>query len=419
MGQTPAQMIGQRGAITEERATRRTTGVAELETEARGIADLAREQETARTAARPATPDLTPAPSTKARAFLEPGASVLGQVQTVMQGIGQIAMGMAGGKGTGYAIAATAALKGAAEGWQQGDAERVRRSLAEWQTQHTHLMDKYQIERDQFNDLLTNQKLSMSERFAQIRLRAEIMGMHDLADAARQEHIDRVFTILHTLDDSQIKHERAAADLLRYKSEAEARLIGQQQAAERLRLSTEAGGRARESSSRSAEQHRIMLATAKPFQEVQGKYLAVTNQLENYDSVIRAIAVADRAGLLAQGPAAPDQWRTWFARQGAYGDPEVGKAVNLIERQGVALLAAADIELGEKASQMRLKVISEPQLAHPMASTRGFWDEVLPRIKRNLEHKRESYADTMKRLAPLFQRDLAPPEAPMREVTEP
>src|SRR5882762_7851855 len=72
------------------------------------LGDFSREAEAnkvARTAAQPVAPDLTKPPSTQARAFLEPGPSLLGQVQTIMQGIGTLALGMAGAKGRGYAIA--------------------------------------------------------------------------------------------------------------------------------------------------------------------------------------------------------------------------------------------------------------------------------------------------------------------------
>ena len=104
MGQSKPELLRQVLTSGKERATAIETGAKTQEKEAADITALAREQETARDKARPVKPELTPPPSTAARAFLEPGPGILAQLQTVIQGMGLVALGMAGAKGTGYAL---------------------------------------------------------------------------------------------------------------------------------------------------------------------------------------------------------------------------------------------------------------------------------------------------------------------------
>ncbi len=209
-------LMGAGTQIAERRAQRMETGAESIAREAEGLRDLTKVQASEREAARPTPPTLPTVPKLTARPFLEPGDSVLGQLQSVMQGIGLVALGLTGSKGRGYAYAATAALKGAAEGWQQGDAARVQNELNRWKVSHESLMSEYQLQRDAFNDLLTNQKMTMDNRLALLRMRAEIMGLQDLADQARQGNIAGIIAYLQALDKSALEHEKVAATIKHY-----------------------------------------------------------------------------------------------------------------------------------------------------------------------------------------------------------
>lgn len=371
-----AQLMGQSTAIGKRRAQRLETSASDVEKEARDLANKSREDEAARTAARPTAPALTKPPSTAARAFLEPGASVLGQVQTVMLGIGQIALGMAGAKGRGYAIAATAALKGAAEGWQAGDADRVRRALDEWQTQHTHLMDQYQLERDQFNDLLTNQKLSMSERFAQLRMRAEVMGLKDLADQARQENLAVVLTYLQTLDKSELAHQKVAAEIEKYKAEAEHRHFNE----EHSRVQE---ARSLEASLRGERRTKLAEEFSGGIIKLQQQEIGLRQRLTNAQMVSDAVALLDSEGLLPKGNTFWDKAQVAVAMQTKVGRQDVAQAVQVVQRLGTPLVVGTEIALGMQGQTMRLKVVGEAEAGNLMGAPKAFWDLFIPRAEQN------------------------------------
>ncbi len=378
--------MGQSSVLSEQRAKRLDVTAAEMDTERRAISDKAREQEATRDLARPTAPDLKPPPSTKARAFLEPGDSVLGQLQTVMQGIGTIAMGIMGTKGRGYAIAATAALKGAAEGWQQGDADRVRRSLVEWQANHTRLMDQYTLERDAFNDLLTNQKLSMDDRFSQLRLRAEIMGIKDLADQARQQNLGAILDYLGKLDKSQLDHEKAAAELKKWQSESEHRkfletnALANQQALAAHRKVTERQG-----------DDRLKLAqdNAASVLKLEREDDSIGNSLRSMTALEESIKRLDAKGVIPKGGTAVDKMKASFALQTSVGDEQVAQDIENVKRIGTALLVGSEVAAGLSPSVARLKVVGEAEAAGATAIPKSFWDPWMVR-------QREAFADRRK-----------------------
>jgi len=162
-----------------------------------------------RALARPVAPTLPAQPDLRARAFLEPGKDVLGGMQTAMLAIGQLAMGIAGQTGRGYAIAATSALKGALEGWQVGDQTRIQDGLAQWRLASDNLLREYTAKHQQYQDLLTDQKLSNDEKFAVVELRAKADGNLIQADIARRQD-------LQALHENLEKEGALASQLVKY-----------------------------------------------------------------------------------------------------------------------------------------------------------------------------------------------------------
>ena len=120
-----------------------------------------------------AKPDLAPPPDLKARPFLhvQPGEPPDQSILKLMQATGLFALGV-GGLARGDARGSLVALKGAMQGWMQGDRERAERGLAEWQTKIKGAMQKWETEKESVEMWFKAKGLSGQELFRQIELTA-------------------------------------------------------------------------------------------------------------------------------------------------------------------------------------------------------------------------------------------------------
>src|SRR2546430_8368894 len=90
----------------------------------------------------PSPPTLTAPPSVGLTPFLAPveGEKPENTISKLIQGVGLLAVGVAGRKD---ARAALSALTGALHGWQEGDKERADRHFADWQAQSNTLLNNW------------------------------------------------------------------------------------------------------------------------------------------------------------------------------------------------------------------------------------------------------------------------------------
>src|SRR5437667_12819213 len=120
------------------------------------IGAIAAEGTARTTALEAAKPEITPPPSRKLTEFLSPvqGESPEASVLKMIQGLGLLA-GSIGGLARGEARGALAGPKGALAGWSEGDAARADRAFKDWQAKTAAALEKWQIEREGYQDWLS------------------------------------------------------------------------------------------------------------------------------------------------------------------------------------------------------------------------------------------------------------------------
>lgn len=388
-GPTTGELLGESRQITERRAGKLEEAGAEVTRQAKGAAELAKEQAVARERERPAPYTAPPTPSLEARPFLSPPQSVLGQLQTILVGIGQMATGFAGLKGKGYAIGATAALKGAVEGWQAGDADRAARGLEQWKVENDRLLQAHRSARERYQDILEDQTRTMQDRLSQIEMSARVAGMQDLAEAARSGDLDRVLKVVEAGKDREISVTSLAAQIQHYRAlEAQARAAGAA-TQERLRLSRQAGERAEESGRRAEERLDIYKETAGGLIRLQKEEVGLTQKLQNADIVADAVALLDKEGVLPPGATVWDTARAKIVLQTKVGRRDIAWAVQTVQRLGVPILVGTEVALGMQGQTMRLKVVGEAEAGNVTGIPKSFWDQFLPNAKKALQDQRQ------------------------------
>lgn len=403
-GPTTGELLQESGKITERRATRMEESATTLKAKAAEAATLAAEQAKERKTERPAPYELPASPDLTARPFLSPPLSVLGQLQTALVGIGQIAQGVGGLKGKGYAIGATAALKGALEGWQAGDQERAQRAFDQWQVDTQRLLAAHRSRRERYQDILDDQTRSMQDRLSQIGLESRISQVQDLGDAARTGEIDRVLTVL----ENQRAQELQLAVLMQR--------INKDYITHRDLQEWRAGveKRANESLAQRERRTKVYEEFAGGQVKLEQQDASLTNKLQTADIVQDAVSILAGRNLLATGPTSPDTWRASIQRGTAWGDPEVKWAVDVIERLGTGLVVGSEIALGEPASTMRLRAIAEPQAGHILTAGAAFWKTFFDRYRPFLKEQQTMIRSHIRSRGPLQ----APADEPSWEVVE-
>jgi hypothetical protein len=195
-------LMGQRGAAAAERKTaetamadRATSGAAELK-------GLAKEQTAERAALEPTSPALPQGPDVSTRPFLQPNPSLLSQMNALMLGFGQMALQIGGLKGN--AVGATAAYKGAVEGWLAGDQERVDRELTNWKNESSRLLATHKLAVDKFGRTMADQKRSWDERLAALGM--EFKGLEWTA-ASKAAEVGDIDALLKHYDAAEQRHE--------------------------------------------------------------------------------------------------------------------------------------------------------------------------------------------------------------------
>lgn len=374
-GPTTGELLGESRAISERRAGRMETSAADLEAKARDVATLSTKQAATRTAERPAPYVGEKTPSLEARPFLSPPHSVLGQIQNILIGVGQLATGIAGTKGKGYAIGATAALKGAVEGWQAGDADRTARALEQWKVENDRLLNAHKAARERYQDILEDQTRTMQDRLSQIGLTAQIAGMQDLAEAARSGDVDRVLKIVEAGKDREITVTGLAVQLEHYRAlqeTARASAIRQEQG---LKLREEAGGR-------SERRTKLLEETSGGMLKLQSAETGLTQKIDNAAVVRDAVELLDREGILPRGATVWDKGKAAIALQSKPGRADIAKAVQIVNRLGTPLVIGTEVGLGTTGSALRLKVIGEAEAGNLIGAPKQFWDLFLPMAEK-------------------------------------
>lgn len=195
--------------LSETVAKRREAEAGALDAERVKMGGLGAEHAARRADMKPGPLKLPGTPEAGARAFLQPGESILGQMQTIILGIGQMATQAKGLKGS--AVGALSAMRGLAQGWAEGDAERVQRDYAQWDASVKKLVAEHRAIREKYQDMLTDDKLTMEQRMSNVRLLAAVNGHTALADEARMGNLQGQLDQVRHGENMELKieHERA------------------------------------------------------------------------------------------------------------------------------------------------------------------------------------------------------------------
>ena len=369
-----------------------------------------------RVAARPAPLEITKVPSAAARPFLQPGDSILGQLQTLMLAVGQMGMQAYGLRGS--AIASVAAMKGMAEGWSAGDAERIKHQYSEWKANSERLIEQHRASRESYRDLLEEHGRTMEEKLQGIRLRASINGNKTLAEIARLGNIDATLKHLEYLEGQEIQVAQAQAQMAHWYQQAaqhqqnflatEAQRLETNARARETHLATEAHRRqteARASETGARGERRLKLAEAqldKVF-KLQQQEIGFTAQLDNLARVRDSVALLASEKLLPDGATFIDKTRASITLQTKTGRQDIGNAVETLRRLALPLLAGTEVSLGMPGALMRLKAVGEAEVGNVTGIPKAFWDQFLPLAEKNYLLQRDMarrHLDAIGRTAP-------------------
>lgn len=200
-------------------------GSARLDEDERVAASQADE----RKAAMPGALALPNAPSMKARGFGDPGpdASILHQLQSVMLGIGVIAQQWAGLRGS--STAAVSALRGAFQGWADGDHERANREMKKWQADTEKLLAEHKDRVESYQRIWDDQKLSWAQRMDLTSARARLDGLEPLMLATEKQDIGQIIDVTaKQMQWNQQHQDRVAAVVSQIQARTDARHDAQQ-----------------------------------------------------------------------------------------------------------------------------------------------------------------------------------------------
>jgi hypothetical protein len=397
LGLLPSYM--QAGA-KEVSGIRESVGRERTASEELGAAAAAQKQ--AADAARPDAVKLTQPPSLAARPFLAPGEGMLAQLQTALLGATQMALGVGGLKGGGHAIAAVAGMKGALEGWIAGDHDRANAALKEWDANSKKLLEEHRTRREAYADLLTDMKMDMANRLAQIGINARIDGRVDLANAAERGQIKDVIDILGANE----THERDFAVKIAVLKNSIANHQETAARADRVHADLQrqrgiVNQRAAAASARAEDYATFRKETSVNVFKLQSMDLSLDNKLKTADIVEEAVGVLAANKMLPTGPTTPDAARAWMRKQTAFNDTRVKWAIDMVERQGTGLVVGSEIALGEPASVMRLRAIAEPQAGHILTAGAEFWKTFFDRYRPFLKEQRTMVRDHLQQIGRL------------------
>jgi len=381
-GPTTGELLGESRQITERRAGRMEETATGLERQSKDVARLQEEQAKVRSAERPAPYTGGKPPSLEARLFLSPPQSVLGQLQNLMLGIGQLATGIAGTKGKGYAIGATAALKGAGEGWQAGDADRAQRALEQWKVENDRLLQAHRSARERYQDILEDQTRTMQDRLSQIEMTARIAGVQDLADAARSGDVDRVLKIVEAGKDRELVVTHEANLLEHYRTLQETARATAVRQEEGLRLRRKSDARAEAAGGRAERRTKVYEETSGGLIKLQSAETSLTQKIDNAAVVRDAVALLDQEGILPRGATVWDKGKAAVALQSKPGRADIARAVQIVNRLGTPLVIGTEVGLGTTGSALRLKVIGEAEAGNLIGAPKQFWDLFLPMAEK-------------------------------------
>lgn len=323
-----------------------------------------------------------------ARPFLEPGPSVLSEIQSLILGVGMMGLQIQGlASGGGAAIAATVGLRGMMEGWQAGDAERVKRAYTEWKANHEKLLDQYEMARQTLQDVITSGDRTLHEKLLDVSLRGEAMGHRTLAAKARADDANGVLQDLYAM---QKHYDQMVLMGQRLQAQVDAQRTRNRQADENERHH-------RTSEEETARNHRMREAAdlkrqqlAKQFTgpvlKMQDQLLNNQQTLDDLNTMEIMVGRLQKAGLQQRTPAAWEAIRASLASK-LSDDPEAKEALDWMQRLGTATLAKAEIAAGEPPTVMRLKSVGEPQVAHILTVGPDFWKGFFDRARTGIARR--------------------------------
>jgi hypothetical protein len=390
------------------------SSAARQRTEAADLEKTMGAQAAERGATRPAVPVLPTPPDTTPRPFLSPGPSVMSQLQSVLTGVTQMALGIGGLRGGGYAIAALSGLKGAMEGWQVGDHERAKAALTDWKTNSEKLQADYQNRLESYRTILTDQKMDMANRLAMIGIRARIDGDEAAAVAAERGQIKDFIDILSQREmhaqDYDLKAKGLEKQIAQF-NETSARhdrdfAALQARRAELNKFQQAASARADRALKLREENVGAVL-------KLEKEDNSINNSLRQMSALEESVARLSARGVIPKGATAADKLKASVTLQTSIGDEQVAQDIENVKRMGTALLVGSEIAAGLSPSVARLKVIGEAEAAGATAIPKSFWDQWFVRQRQMLGERRDTVRSHLKTRAPA-QPEAAEPEIVMR-----
>lgn len=162
----------------------------------------------------PETPDYPKPPSQKIRPFAEntPGEPWQITANKAIMQLGLLAQGV-GGLVSHYPQGALAAMQGAYEGWAQGDKERGDREFKQWGALTEQMKDKYEQDRQHFQDLMSNWQGDVESVKAKLALDAAKMGASKGAIEALQQNPETILQWAKDREKLSLDHWRTYNEL--------------------------------------------------------------------------------------------------------------------------------------------------------------------------------------------------------------
>ena len=348
-----------------------------------------------RAAARPGPLTLSAAPPSGSRAFLQPGESVLSQLQSLVLGLGQL--GLQGFGVRGSAVGALAAMRGMAEGWAQGDAERVKRSYAEWDANTQKALAEHRSQTETYRDLLTDHSLTLRERLKAMEMRAQIQGDKVMAEHLRSidplnaslKHLEHMEQMGLTLAAHQDTVARWQAEQARHERDFQTRERTHREVAKRADEQLALRRKADQRAEQLLDAKLGALALPKQAMEAAKTDFASMQKLRDLTDLESDIQYLHDKGAIPKGPTQAEKIAAQIALQTSFGDERMALAMQRVTRLGTALVVGSEIAAGLSPSVARLKVIGEAEAAGINAIPKAFWDQFIPRSRRILSEQQQ------------------------------
>ena len=379
-------------------------------------------------AGEPVIPDATP------RAFLETnipeGNGLLSPeggnaLRTIISGIGTIVTSLAG---LSAPMGALHALTGSMQGWAEGDAQRVSRDfqryeakLSQFQRDNARALQLYNEAKARWGSDLEAANVNLQTSLLEAQLpeyavqvqeqgldrTAKLWGMANKQlkslTTDKNEVMKREIEFLKL--QQQVKHQDAGE---RHQKNQEKHAADVLAATERFRtelLKIKKTGAP-------AQIMNMKLKLTKNLADVDGQLISLGDFTTQIDHLKGDIALAQKYGVLPQGPSEIDKLTAQGNLQLQIGNTDLAQAVERIRRFGTSTLVRKELEMmmGKGASIMRLKAIGEAEAGDVLRVPKAFWDDFFKDSEKVLGQKlkllgpiRQSYLESLKAIGPVTE----------------